>query len=140
MSAQSQATLGEILSEVKTIKRELDVFGDNSEAKQDNGIMLLGELLKYLRVTKNFSSLMICRKIKNIILNNGVAEIDFETDSDLSEFLNNEKYASILNEFFSSKSLSYKVKEIIKTESDIDKLNKLLGGKLVVKHSKNVWN
>ena len=137
MSVENQTALGEILSEVKTIKQELDVFGDNS-SKQDSGIMLLGQLLKYLRDSKNFSSLMICRKIKNINLNGTVAEIDFETDNDLSEFLNNEKYRVILDEFFSSKNLSYKVKEIIKTESDIDILNKLLGGKLVIKHSKNV--
>ena len=135
---ENTKVLGEMLSEVNLIKQELDVFGDSSPAKQDDGLMLLGQLLKYLRVSKNFSSLMICRRIKNITLSNNVAEIDFESDSDLSEFLGNEKYKSILEEFFSSKNLSYKVKEIIKTESDIDKLNKLLGGKLIVKHSKNV--
>lgn len=82
---------------------------------------------------------MICRKIKMIYLSQSIAEIDFETDDDLKEFSSNEKYSLCLKEFFDSKNLGFKFKEIVKCESDADKLNKLLGGKLTIKHIKNVW-
>jgi hypothetical protein len=133
----SKSEILEIKKELNTIKNELDVFG-GEPSKPDEGIKILGELLKYLRETKNFSTLMICRKIKSIILSNKIAEIDFETDMDLKEFSDNERYGETISEFFKMKSLGYKVKEFVKKESDADKLNKLLGGKLVIKHIKNV--
>lgn len=134
----SKYEINEIKEELKAIKNEVDVFGGEI-SKPDEGIKLLGELLKYLRETKNFSTLMICRKIKSIVLSNSVAEIDFETDMDLKEFSENERYGETISEFFKTKSLGYKVKQFVKKESDADKLNKLLGGKLVIKHIKNVW-
>ncbi|MBQ8425533.1 MAG: hypothetical protein IJX17_05890 [Clostridia bacterium] len=133
----SKSEINEIKEELKAIKNEVDVFGGEI-SKPDEGIKLLGELLKYLRETKNFSTLMICRKIKSIILSNKIAEIDFETDMDLKEFSDNERYGETISEFFKTKSLGYKVKQFVKKESDADKLNKLLGGKLVIKHIKNV--
>lgn len=117
---------------------ESNLFEKRKLTKEDEGLLVLGELLKYLRESKNFSSLMVCRKIKTITVENNLAEIDFETESDLKEFSLNERYVSTVKEFFDSKGLGIKLKEIIQVESDAEKLNKLLGGKLVIKHSKNV--
>lgn len=80
---------------------------------------------------------MICRKINHIILNNGVAEIDMQDDLE-KEILSNEKYISVLKDFFKSKNLDFKIKEKIVVKNDADELNKLLGGKLIIKHIKNV--
>ena len=73
---------------------------------------------------------MICRKINELLINDGVVEIDCE---DCDEIFSNENYNEILKKFFAEKNLDLKQKPKEKEENNIEKLNRLLGGKLVVK-------
>ena len=134
-----------VLSELKDIKNEInsekpaeknkqqalqnDIFSDT---KVDDGLVLLGELLKTLRENKDFTVLMTCRKITKIEFDGKVAVIDYEDDS-VKDLVSNEKYYAVMQEFFNKKGLSFRLKEKIQQENDRDKLNKLLGGKLVLK-------
>ena len=134
-----------VLSELKDIKNEInseesaeknkqqalqnDIFSDT---KVDDGLVLLGELLKTLRQNKDFTVLMTCRKITKIEFDGKVAVIDYEDDS-VKDLVSNEKYYAVMQEFFNKKGLSFRLKEKIQQENDRDKLNKLLGGKLVLK-------
>lgn len=121
-----------VTENLNQIKSDFDVFSNNKSKIVSGDLVILGELLKYLRESKNFSTLMVCRKIKSISVADGIAEIDFGTESDSDEYLSNEKYGEILREFFKSNGLGMKVKQFIKQESEADKLNLLLGGKLVI--------
>ena len=134
-----------VLSDLKDIKNEInsekfteknkqqvlqnDIFSDT---KVDEGLVLLGELLKTLRQNKDFTVLMTCRKITKIEFDGKVAVIDYEDDS-VKDLVSNEKYYAVMQEFFNKKGLSFRLKEKIQQENDKDKLNKLLGGKLVLK-------
>ena len=134
-----------VLSELKDIKNEInsekftkknkqqvlqnDIFSDT---KVDEGLVLLGELLKTLRQNKDFTVLMTCRKITKIEFDGKVAVIDYEDDS-VKDLVSNEKYYAVMQEFFNKKGLSFRLKEKIQQENDREKLNKLLGGKLVLK-------
>ena len=142
-TSDAQSTFFQEISVIENSQQESDVFNRGDETAdvvdfsnnsfQDNGFILLGELLKFLRESKELSCLMLCRKISNIIVNNNVAKIDTD-ESVASELCNNEKYYKLLTEFFKSKSLDFKISEKIVVESDIDRLNTLLGGKLIIKH------
>lgn len=104
----------------------------------ENDIVLLGELLKHLRETKELSCLMLCRKINKLSVQNNVVEVDID-DSYIEELSLNDKYVLLLTEFFKNKNLDFKIKGKIVIQSDVDRLNMLLGGKLIIKHTKNVW-
>ena len=118
-----------ISQEIGEIKQELEqakptVLGDD--------IRLLGELLGYLRQNKEMSLLMLCRQIKTIKVDGNVAEI-VSDDDNMKSLVSNEKYHQVIGEFFKGKGLGFKIFEKVQTESAVDVLNKLLGGKLVVK-------
>ena len=117
-----------ISAEIGAIKQEIE---QSSPVVINDEIKLLGELLGYLRINREMSLLMICRQIKSIKIVSGIAEID--SDDNISEIMTNEKYHSVMGEFFKQKGLGFRVFEKVQTESAIDVLNKLLGGKLVVK-------
>ena len=118
-----------ISAEISVIKQEIE---QSSPVVINDEIKLLGELLGYLRQNKEMSLLMLCRQIKSIKINGGVAEIDSD-DAGIAEIMTNEKYHLVVGEFFKQKGLGFKVFEKVQTESAVDVLNKLLGGKLVVK-------
>lgn len=118
-----------ISAEISAIKQEIE---QSSPVVINDEIKLLGELLGYLRQNKEMSLLMLCRQIKSIKINGGVAEIDSD-DAGIAEIMTNEKYHLVVGEFFKQKGLGFKVFEKVQTESAVDVLNKLLGGKLVVK-------
>lgn len=118
-----------ISTEISAIKQEIE---QSSPVVVNDEIKLLGELLGYLRQSKEMSLLMLCRQIKSIKIVSGIAEIDSD-DENISSLMTNEKYHSVIGEFFKQKSLSFRVFEKVQTESAVDVLNKLLGGKLIVK-------
>ena len=93
---------------------------------------ILGELLTFLRKNKSMQLLLMCRQIKKIEVNNGIAKI-WPNDDDIEEFKNNEKHKAELKEFFESKNLSFDIVDITSKDFDKETLNQILGGKLVVK-------
>ena len=118
-----------VSAEIDSIKQEIEQV---KPVVINDEIKLLGELLGYLRQNKEMSLLMLCRQIKSIKVSAGVAEIDSD-DAGIAEIMTNEKYHSVVGEFFKQKGLGFRVFEKVQTESAVDVLNKLLGGKLVVK-------
>ena len=118
-----------ISAEISAIKQEIE---QSSPVVVNDEIKLLGELLGYLRQSKEMSLLMLCRQIKSIKIVSGTAEIDSD-DENISSLMTNEKYHSVIGEFFKQKGLGFRVFEKVQTESAVDVLNKLLGGKLIVK-------
>ena len=118
-----------ISTEISAIKQEIE---QSSPVVVNDEIKLLGELLGYLRQSKEMSLLMLCRQIKSIKIVSGTAEIDSD-DENISSLMTNEKYHSVIGEFFKQKGLGFRVFEKVQTESAVDVLNKLLGGKLIVK-------
>jgi hypothetical protein len=118
-----------ISAEISAIKQEIE---QANPVVVNDEIKLLGELLGYLRQSKEMSLLMLCRQIKSIKIVSGIAEIDSD-DENISSLMTNEKYHSVIGEFFKQKGLGFRVFEKVQTESAVDVLNKLLGGKLIVK-------
>lgn len=118
-----------ISQEIGEIKQEIE---QSKSIVLNDEIKLLGELLGYLRQNKEMSLLMLCRQIKSIKVKDGVAEI-VSDDNNIDSLVSNEKYHQVIGEFFKGKGLGFKIFEKVKTESAEDVLNKLLGGKLVVK-------
>lgn len=118
-----------ISAEINSIKQEIE---QANPVVINDEIKLLGELLGYLRQNKEMSLLMLCRQIKSIKVSADIAEIDSD-DAGIAEIMTNEKYHVVVSEFFKQKGLGFKVFEKVQTESAVDVLNKLLGGKLVVK-------
>ena len=90
----------------------------------------MGELLTFLRTNKYMGLLMICRKINFITIKENIVEFDCDENE---EIFSNENYVEILREFFKERNLDLKQKVKIKVENDEEKLNKLFGGKLIVK-------
>ena len=74
--------------------------------------------------------LMICRKINFITIKENIVEFDCDENE---EIFSNENYVEILRGFFKERNLDLKQKVKIKVENDEEKLNKLFGGKLIVK-------
>ena len=118
-----------ISQEIGDIKQEIE---QSKSIVLNDEIKLLGELLGCLRQNKEMSLLMLCRQIKSIKVKDGVAEI-VSDDNNIDSLVSNEKYHQVIGEFFKGKGLGFKIFEKVKTESAEDVLNKLLGGKLVVK-------
>lgn len=93
---------------------------------------LLGELLSWLRKNKQMSVLMMCRQVETLGVENGVAQL-FSEKADLGELITNESYKQVLDEFFKSKNLSYKIKEKQKHIDPLGELKEMFGEKLIVK-------
>lgn len=117
-----------MIAEIQEIKFEIQ----EKEKTENSGLKLLGELLGFLRQSKEMSTLMVCRQIKNIECKNNIAVIDSD-DAWITELATNERHSIVLRKFFESRGLGFKIKEKQTEENDIDKLNRLLGGKLVIK-------
>ncbi len=77
------------------------------------------------------SLLMMCRQIEKIEVDQGVAVI-YSSDKDVQQIEDNEKARSALAEFFQSKGLGFKVNKEKQEISPVEKLNQILGGKLVI--------
>ena len=118
----------------KILKAETQVpsgiFAGQTAGKFDEN--LLGDLLFYLRTGKMMSTLMLCRQIEHIEIEDKVAYLRSDT-TDLSEIVSNEKHKSQLDSFFKSKGLSFKIKEKSKEIDPIDSLREFFGEKLIVK-------
>lgn len=118
-----------INTEIVEIKEELE------QAKPiviSSDIRLLGELLAFLRTRKEMPLLMLCRQIKSIKIEDGLAVV-YADDDNINELVTNEKYYEVMAGFFKEKGLGFKIYENVKQESPVDLLNKILGGKLVIK-------
>ena len=78
------------------------------------------------------STLMMCRQIETIEVNDGVA-ILYSESADLSEIVSNEKHKTEIDNFFKGKGLSFKIKEKTKDIDPIEKLREYFGDKLIIK-------
>ena len=102
-----------------------------STEELDFGEKLLGELLSYLRKSKEMSLLMLSRQIKKIFVENSVVEI-YGEDPSLVELEQNEKFNKVLSSFFEERQLSFKVKTKQPDGKDLEELKMLLGSKLKI--------
>ena len=93
-----------------------------------DGVKLLGDLLGQLRAEKKMTTLMACRKIKQITVIGNVAEIEALDDEVLSGKVQEE-----IKSFFDSVGLGMKLKIQESDEEDKTSLNNLLGGHLEIK-------
>lgn len=126
------------ISEIKQAQKILRVENPMPFAgleQKNRGLVddnILGDLLFYLRTEKIMSTLMICRQIEKIEIEDSCAYLDSES-YDLSELVNNEKHKAQLDIFFKSKGLGFKLKEKIKEFDPIDSLREFFGDKLKIK-------
>ena len=110
------------------------MLGKIVEANEDSLIdkeKLLGELLRWLRNNQEIKTLVVCREINKLDLVDGIVVIDASNEI-LNELAQN-KQSELLYEFFGSRGLCYKLKKLNDNSEDIKKLQKLLGGNLVIK-------
>ncbi len=118
----------------KILKAEMPVpFGETVQqmtGKFDEN--LLGDLLFYLRTEKMMSTLMLCRQIEHIEVEDKIAYLKAD-ETDLSELVSNEKHKSQLDGFFKGKGLGFKIKEKSKELDPVDLLREFFGEKLIVK-------
>lgn len=109
--------------------------GEIVEAKEEKNNSseekLLGELLRSLRVSQEMKTLVVCREIKRLNLQDSTAVI--EADNEILEELELPKPKELLTEFFKTRGLSYTLKKGDNKDESIEKLQKLLGGKLKIK-------
>ena len=94
---------------------------------------MFGELLSYLRNSKNMSLLAMVRSSKDFKVEGKVATLYVE-DKETYDMLNLERYNKILNEFFTSVGVSFRV--MIAGNKDeknnIESLKNIFGGKLEI--------
>ena len=121
------------LKNVNSIQPEMQIFNENKSALiASSAENLLGDLLFYLRTEKLMSTLMVCRQIEKIEVDDGVAMLTAEA-ADITDLVLNEKYKQELESFFKSKGLSFKIKEKSKEVDPVEKLKEFFGDKLIVK-------
>ena len=138
----SNLKIEEIKTEIKEIKKQAlkeqsiePVSFFQSQETQENktseltGTMVLGELLGYLRVNKKMATLMVCRQISKLEIEDKCVVI-YQTGED--EISNNEQVCIELKQFFDSKGLSYKVYKKEKERDPVQELNEMLDGKLKI--------
>ena len=132
MEKQTESSVNQLSSAKTELKTEIIDFDSPSEKKTElsEGLQLLGELLSFLRTNKYMGLLMICRKINLITVKDGFVEID---SNDCEEIFENENYNEIIRNFFKKRNLDLKQKAKVKVENNEEKLNRLFGGKLIVK-------
>lgn len=116
--------------ELKPVEEKTIEFDKNEKATTED--LILGELLSWLRENKQMSTLMICRQIDNIKVENFTVELDSKRIN-LRELVENEKHKVELDKFFKLKGLSYKIKEIVKEYNPLDSLKEFFGDKLIIK-------
>ena len=116
----------------KVIKQEIEEIKEEIKfEKTSDEMMLLGELLSHLRQQKSMTSLLLCRQIKNIVIENKTARI-LADDEVLNEISANEKCKTEISMFLEGKGLSLSVTIEQKQEGDLEKLKSLLGNKLQI--------
>lgn len=116
--------------ELKPVEEKTFEFDKNEKATTED--LILGELLSWLRENKQMSTLMICRQIDDIKVENSTVELDSKRIN-LRELVENEKHKVELDKFFKLKGLSYKIKEIVKEYNPLDSLKEFFGDKLIIK-------
>ena len=80
--------------------------------------------------------LMICRDIIKLTVTEKTVEFEFDKEQEDNLF-SNAGYVQILKDFFGTKNLDIKYKQKIIKETEVDKLNQLLGGQLIIKSHKD---
>lgn len=126
---------GSLLKQDESVNVEkTQVFNNNTKGtiNQNSGDVLLGDLLGYLRENRLMSTLMVCRQIEKVEIENNVASL-YSSTTDLTELVKNERQKIELDEFFKSKGLSFKILEKKNEVNPIDTLKEFFGEKLIVK-------
>ena len=77
------------------------------------------------------STLMVCRQIKKIQIDNGTATIFADDDTSL-DLMTNDKHKREIGEFFNSRDLSYRIFEN-KKDNTLEDLRNVFGDKLKLK-------
>lgn len=131
IETKQQASIEENLEQQAEVAGLVE-FDKTKSAATNKEDALLGEMLKWLRENKFMSTLMICRQIESIKIQDGVAELSSERGG-LDELVLNEKHKVELEKFFKAKGLSYKIKGKTKSISPIQALSELFGDKLIIK-------
>ena len=135
MEVLSNLKIEEIKTEISEIKQQaiqenkveaLTIFGSQDKPKEDaceqNGTKLLGELLGYLRTNKKMATLMVCRQISKLEMEDKCVVI-YQTSED--EISNNEQVNIELKQFFEGKGLSYRVYKKNKERDPVQELNEM---------------
>ncbi len=94
-----------------------------------NGEILLGEMLKELRINKNNKLLVIFREIQNLKLDNGFVSV--VADSKILDMLEDDEAKTYLNNFLKKRGLRLKLQDDEIADA-INKLNELVGGNLKI--------
>lgn len=132
-SAGGKPNAGAESQSFKNSEPDAKVFdGTEKPIQQNLGDVLLGDLLWYLRENRLMSTLMVCRQIEKIELQNDVAQL-YSSTTDLTELVTNDRHKTELDKFFKSKGLSFKLLEKKKEIDPIDTLREFFGEKLIVK-------
>lgn len=131
VETKQQASIEENLEQQAEVAGLVE-FDKTKSAATNKEDALLGEMLKWLRENKFMSTLMICRQIESIKIQDGVAELSSERGG-LDELVLNEKHKVELEKFFKAKGLSYKIMGKTKNISPIQALSELFGDKLIIK-------
>ena len=100
--------------------------GENIEADA-----VLGDLLFYLRENKLMSTLMLCRQIEKVEIQEGVCLLCSDSE-EVESLISNEKHKQELDSFFKNKGLGFKIKEKIKEKNKVELLHEFFGDKLTV--------
>ena len=125
---------GQIVEDIKqdVFQVEFSVNEINKkETSELSGDNILGELLCYLRENKLMSTLMVCRQIEKIQIEDNVCELCSQSN-DIEILVSNEKHKLELDKFFKSKSLGFKIQEKNQEKSKVDLLREFFGDKLTV--------
>ena len=117
--------------EVDDGNKEIDVF--EKSVKKDEGIVIFGELFKFVREKGLKFLISEMRKIKKVSVLENSVEIIFD---ELPDVMVQNHLKNVFDEFFGKKNLDYKLKgnnNLDDIEFEINRINELFGGKLIVK-------
>lgn len=96
------------------------------------GMIMLGELLRFIRKEKLMSLYLTIKNAKDVTVTEKNIEILLE-ERDYLEISSNESHVEVVKKFFGDKGFSVKFNELRRENPDLERLNALLDGKLVIK-------
>lgn len=122
----------ENISVLDDIKQEtLAIKNEVNQNKASDEILLLGELLSYIRSQKSMTNLILLRQVKGIKVSGDSAKLIAENNI-IKEISENEKCKAEISKFLEGKGLSLKIDEISSDDNSLSELQRLLEGKLQI--------
>lgn len=111
------------------------IFEEKNNASRENNLTaekLLGGLFKRIRELKDMQTLVLCRKITNITVEDSFVKIDAE-DSALDILMESVHSKNAIEEYFKSIGFGVKFGNRSLDNGDLEKLKDLLGDALIIK-------